>query len=436
MYRFILEGLLQWKAAKERKVLLVRGARQVGKTHIVRELGKTFEYFIEVNLEEDERVRSLFENNMGVVDLCNALAAYYGTPIQAGRTLLFIDEIQASVKAVGFLRFFKEKTPGLHVVAAGSLLEFALEEITSFGVGRVQSLFMYPMSFDEFLLARGHNMLLESRQKAGPEHPLNVLLHQKLTQEFRTFLLIGGMPEVVKTYVETQDFALTQERLSALSVSLQDDFVKYKKRVPAGRIFDSWEAALHQAGQKFMYSKAGNFANQQQIKQSLDLLQKAGLIHAVYQTAANGLPMGAEKNINRFKLLPYDTGVYLRTLKLSLANVVTASDVDLVNKGALAEIFVGIEMLKYAPAAAPRQLYYWHRESKNSSAEVDYVIQQQGNCLPVEVKAGVIGKMRSLFLFLEEKKQDKGFRISLENFSMYGAVHTYPLYAVRQIEME
>ena len=433
MYRYIYKNLHQWKEQKSRKVLLIRGARQVGKTYVVRELGKSFEHFIEINLEEDENVRLLFERNIGVVELCNALAAYYGTSIQAGKTLLFIDEIQVSVKAISMLRFFKERMPDLHVVAAGSLLEFALEELPSFGVGRIQSFFMYPMSFDEYLIANGNSILLENKQNASPKFPLNNLLHQKLVEELRTFMLIGGMPEVVKTYIDTHDFILAQTQLNSLTVSLQDDFVKYKKRVPASRISDVLDAALHQAGRKFTYSKAEVPAVQPQIKESLLLLQKAGLLHPVYHTSANGLPLGAEKNINRFKLLPYDTGIYLRMLNFPLSTLVTANNTNLVNKGAIAEIFAGLEMLKYADPTEPRQLYYWHREQRNSSAEIDYIIQQQTDILPVEVKAGIIGKMKSLFLFLEEKRSVKGIRISLENFSSYKIIDTYPLYAVSSL---
>ena len=201
MRRAILSILKNWKSAKNRKVLILRGARQVGKTYIVRELAKDFDYFLEVNFEKDTDVKHFFEQNLDPVRICTNLSAYYGIPVTDGKTLLFFDEIQSCSKAIQSLRFFYESKPGLHVIAAGSLLEFALEDLTSWGVGRIRSLYMYPMSFDEFLLANNEDALIELKKNASELNPLNQAFHEKLKDYLKKFLIIGGMPEAIQAFI-------------------------------------------------------------------------------------------------------------------------------------------------------------------------------------------------------------------------------------------
>ncbi len=184
-----------------RKVLLLRGARQVGKTYIVRELAKEFKYFVEINFEKNSELKSFFDHNLDPERICISLSAYYRIPIIEGETLLFFDEIQSCPKAIQALRFFYESKPGLHVIAAGSLLEFALSDLTSWGVGRIRSMYMYPMSFDEFLLANNEDALIELKREASSENPVTPPFHEKLKEYLRYFMLIGGMPETVKTFI-------------------------------------------------------------------------------------------------------------------------------------------------------------------------------------------------------------------------------------------
>ena len=428
--------LLQWKESERRKPLLLRGARQVGKSSTVRELGAQFESFVEVNFEKDDlkyHVKEVFERGYDPQRICSDLSLIYGKPIVAGRTLLFLDEIQACIPAISSLRYFYEEYPELHVIAAGSLLEFALRELPSFGVGRIRSLFMYPFSFDEYLRAAGANMLADALLRASPENPFSLPVHQTCLNHLIRFILIGGMPEVVATYTRGGSLLECQHVLDDLMLSFYDDFSKYRERVPSSRLREIFASVIHQTGGKFTYSHASEQANRVQIKESVELLELAGLIYPVTHTSSNGLPLAAEMNTKFRKYLPLDTGIYQRFLRLDLGQLLTADSLQQVNKGALAELFTGLELLKSAPCTNPTQLYYWQREKPGSNAEVDYVVQSGIDIVPIEVKSGTKGSMQSMFQFLSEKNYTYGVRCSMENFGTFQNVKIYPLYGVSNI---
>lgn len=425
--------LAQWTREIEGKPLLIRGARQVGKSTAIRELSKKFDHFLEINFEEQRQVHQLFEGDLDPKTLCDNLTILYNTPIIPGKTLLFFDEIQACIPAISSLRFFYEKYPQLHVIAAGSLLEFALSEIPSFGVGRIRSLFVYPLSFDEYLAGIGEKLLLEAKKKASIKKPLAEPLHKKLLTHIKRFLVIGGMPEVVATYVKNNDINQCGQVLDDLITSLKTDFAKYKKQVPFLRISEVFDAVIRQAGNKFIYSKAATEANHKQVKEAVDLLIMSGLVLPVTHTAANGLPLGAEANPKKRKMILLDTGIFQRLLGLNISEILFGESFDIINKGAIAEQYVGLELIKASSCYRPISLYFWHREAKSSNAEVDYVIQQNENILPIEVKSGKKGSMQSLFLFLAEKNLPIGIRISLENYSTYQNIQVVPLYSVSEL---
>lgn len=433
MKRIVEHHINDWKTATNRKVLLLRGARQVGKTYSVRKFGRTFTHFLEVNFESDKNIHGVFKGNLDPHEICLKLSAYYNVPISDGNTLLFFDEIQDCIPAISSLRYFYENRPGLHVIAAGSLLEFALNEIPSFGVGRIESLFMYPLSFDEFLMATGEDMLCEIKEKADITIGLDMVFHNKLLNYLRQFLLTGGLPEVVSAFIETKDLIQSQRVLDSLITGLNDDFAKYKKRVPVLRIRDVFESVVHQSGGKFILSKVGGNYNFEQLKEAVQLLEMAGLIHKVTHTAANGLPLGAQTNPQKVKIVLFDHGMFQRILGLELSKKLLLENYDFINKGSIAEQFVGMELVKYGSNSKMGRLHYWHREKRGSSAEVDYIIQKDNKIVPVEVKSGSIGKMQSLWLFLKEKQIDHGVRISLENFNQYGNIKVFPLYAVNNL---
>jgi len=433
MRRSIGKYINAWVDDPRRKVLLLRGARQVGKTYSVREAGKKFEHFIEVNFEMDKSVHQFFDADLNPDEICSNLSAYYNVPIRDGKTLLFFDEIQSCLPAISSLRFFHEKRPGLHVAAAGSLLEFALNQIPSFGVGRIQFLFIYPLSFSEFLWANHEDNLYEILRKSNPANPLNNVLHNKLIKYLKQFLITGGLPEVVDTFIKTGELIQAQAILDQLITGLDDDFAKYKARVPAYRLRDVFLAVPAQAGSKFTISKVSDNLNNHQIHECLAMLEMAGLVHKVKQSSADGIPLGAGVNHKKFKAIMFDHGIFQRTLGLELSQHLLAEEFETINKGNLAEQFAGTEIMKYQNPQNKTQLYYWNREKRGSSAEVDYLIQRSDNLIPIEVKSGRQGKMQSLWMFLKEKKRDKGIRISLENFAEYSGVSVYPLYAIMNI---
>jgi len=244
------------------------------------------------------------------------------------------------------------------------------------------------------------------------------------------------MPEVVATYANTSQFIDCQHVLDDLYISLRADFTKYKNSVPPSRLIEVFESVVQQAGGKFKFSKASNSANYAQIKEALELLIMSGWVLPVIHTAANGIPPGAEIDPKKRKMLLLDTGMFQRILGLNSAEILFDPNAMFINKGAIAEQFWGLEYLKYSAPSVPPALYYWHREAPNANAEVDYIIQQGADLLPVEVKASAQGSMQSLRQFLKEKNKAFGYRFSLENFSAYEQIKAMPLYAVSNLFKE
>ena len=422
--------LKQWKESKSRKPLILRGARQVGKSSSVRNLAKTYDYFVEANFDDRPEIKTIFERYNQPSDICEQLSIFFNTPIIEGKTLIFLDEIQTCIPAISSLRYFYEKMPNLHIISAGSLLEFVLAEIPSFGVGRVRSMFLYPLSFTEFLKGLKEELLSKALQKASPQEPLSEILHQKLSNYYKKFLIIGGMPEAVSHYIEHQDLLEIQRILNDLIISLRADFVKYKHRIDTSKISEVFNAVVNQMGSKFTYSYPNASLNNKQIKEILELLTMAGLIIPVTHSSSNGIPLGAEINPKKQKYLILDTGVFQRILGVNISNLMLENDINFINKGGIAELFVGLELLKSNSCYEQNQLYYWQRESKNSQAEVDFIIQKDRLIIPIEVKSGTKGSMQSLYLFLSEKKKDFGIRLSLENFGNIEHVKIMPIYAI------
>lgn len=451
--RIIDRYLSEWATRPVHKPILLRGARQVGKSTAVRHLGESFKYYVEINLEKQSNYIDLFKKDLDVTRIVPQMAAMCGTPIVPNETLLFIDEIQESQEAIMALRYFKEDMPNLHVIAAGSLLEFVLDEIPTFGVGRIHSMYMFPMTFDEFLLANGEQLLLDARGQANFDAPLPTPLHEKLIGLMRTFMLVGGMPESVVKWVQTHDFLQCQEVQDDIITGYEADFPKYKKKVDPQLLIATMKSAATQATKKFVYSRVPGEYKTAEVKKALDLLIKAGVLVPVTHSSGNGLPLGDEADESIRKLLLLDTGLMLRLLNMTMgdtsaitAQILTATAADLVNKGPMAEMLAGLELLHYLTPNLHHDLYYWVRQAKNSTAEIDYLLSRDMKVLPFEVKAGVQGGMKSLWDFMREKKLDQAVRCSLENFGKFdyidaeaeGAVRhveVYPLYALSQFVM-
>ena len=427
--------LLEWRTDPDRKPLLIRGARQVGKSSTIEQFGNHFEHFVTVNFEKNKELKTLFDGDLDVREICLKLSAQFKKPIVPEKTLLFFDEIQSCSNAIMSLRYFYEDYPELHVIAAGSLLEFALEELPTFGVGRIDSLFMYPFSFQEFMFAYGEELLWKEVCKSSPEQPLFSVFHNKCLEFLKKYLIIGGMPEAVSNFVKNNDILKVQKVLDGLIVSFQNDFAKYRKKIPALLLREVLSSVVKQSGGKFIYSKAAETA-QYNIKQAVNVLIMAGLVIPVVSTSANGIPLGAEVNHKKCKMLLLDTGIFQRLSGLQFSEILFSDDFEVINKGAIAEQFVGLELLKNASPYLPENLYFWIREKEKSQAEVDYIIQRNEKIIPIEVKSGKSGKMQSMHLFLNEKQAKYGIRTSLENFSEYDKIRVYPLYAIGTISTD
>ena len=443
--------LMEWKNSSSLKPLLLRGARQVGKSWAVEHLAESFDYFIEVNFEKRPDMIEVFERVHDVHDLANNLSMLYNTPVEAGKTLLFLDEIQDSPDAIKSLWSFKEDFPGLHVVAAGSLLEFALKDLPSFGVGRIRSLYVYPFSFDEFLMAEGKGAWVKAKQEADYQKPLLPPLYNDLVQHYRTFLMVGGMPASVAAWVSTHDYRNCQTELDDIQLTYYDDFKKYGKKVDTTLLRNTLQSVILQTGSKFTYSKVEGDSRAEEVKKALRLLCDAGVIKRVSHTAANGLPLGAEVNDKFRKYIYLDSGLMLRILDMDLGGarqltemILAGTAEDLVNKGGLAEMMLGWELIKYNNPRSQHDLYYWENTADGANSEVDYIIARDMKVLPIECKAGVSGKMKSLYLFMRQKHLTEGIRCSLENFALLENhdkqdadalrhIHITPLFAVSNL---
>lgn len=447
-YRRLVDAqLLAWKSAPEHKPLLLRGARQVGKSSAVRELGHHFRYFVEVNLEARPSLRSLFTEDIDVRRLCTNLSATLNIPIIAGETLLFIDEIQTSRAAMMSLRYFRENWPELHVIAAGSLLEFTLSELPSFAVGRIRSLYMYPFSFDEFLLAQGLEQMVTLKRSADSAHPLAQPLHEELVAQLRAYLLVGGMPAAVSEWVSSHDYTACRRTHSDILDTYQDDFAKYKSRQSPTLLRQMLRSVALQSGQKFVLSRAAQDTRASVVSDALRLLTRAGLIVPVLHSDGTGIPLGAEVNERCAKYLFVDTGLLLTMLHTPAAEILLTGDGDLVNKGPIAEVFAGLELLKYSDCFTRGELYYWQNTSRNGNAEVDYLHVQEGKIVPLEVKSNTRGSMQSLYLFMHKRHLSFAIRSSLEPFGQFvhtdaadeGSkhhIHIVPLYALSSLCQE
>ncbi|MBO4813982.1 MAG: ATP-binding protein [Muribaculaceae bacterium] len=417
--RHIDTTLIEWKNSPRRKPLLIRGARQVGKSTAVRQLGKTFHYFVEINLEKQRDLSQFFTDNIDVKRTCEKLSGTLSIPIIPGETLLFIDEIQVCKPALMALRYFKEDYPELHVIAAGSLLEFTLQDLPSFAVGRIRSIYMYPFSFDEFLLAQGLDLMVDFKKRATSNEPLPAKAHADLVDQLRSFYLVGGMPSAVTEWVETHNYLDVAHIHHDIIDTYQDDFAKYKKRISPVLLRQILRSVALQAGEKFTFSAAAKDVRSYVIKETLELLVQAGLVIPVTHSDGTGVPLGAEQNNSFIKYLFFDLGVMQTMLNIPASDILLASEVDLVNKGAISEMFAGLEMVKYQDCYIKAEMYYWQNMTRNSSAEVDYLIVREGKVLPVEVKASTQGSMPSLWMFMRKRHLHKAIRTSLENFGQF-----------------
>ncbi len=430
MRRELEKDLLSWKERQRRYPLLLRGARQVGKTYVIEQLGKHFETFEMVNFESQPEAIACFET-LKAQEIVQKLELLTKRPIRSGKTLLFLDEIQNCPKAITALRYFKEDLPDLHVIGAGSLLEFALiHGKFSFPVGRVQFVYLKPLSFKEFSIAIGLGR--EDLENCTVENPLSEPEHLAWIQRAREYFFVGGMPAVVSEYSMTKSFLETHRIQDLLLATYAADFGKYATEAEQKYLRLAFDSIPRQIGKQFQYSEIDPHMRSRELKYAIEQLQWAGIIHTTLASSATGIPLAAQQKRNRFKPIFLDIGLAQRALRVD-SEKIFHSDLIQINAGALAEQFVGQEFLAYADFFREEQLFFWEREKKGSSAEVDYVITVGSQIIPVEVKAGPHGHLKSLSQFMQEKKSPLGIRISQKPLSFDGNVLSVPLYMIDQI---
>lgn len=430
MKRFIDAHLLQWANDSLRKPLLLRGARQVGKTFAVRQLGKKFSALVEINCEEMTQCQLVFQKDLDPHRIIHELSLLAGKKIIPGKTLLFLDEIQEVPRAITALRYFYEKLPQLHVIAAGSLLDFALEKI-GMPVGRVDSCYVYPLSWLEFLWAKHGEMYYQTIIEHSLATPMSEAIHQQLIALLGEYFAIGGMPEVVSLWINKHDPLACFKAHQSLLQGYRQDFEKYATKHQIKYVELLFDQIPHQLGKKFKFSALPGEYRKRELIPCFDLLVKANMLHPVYHTNANGLPLGAEVDLDKFKVIFLDIGLAQSLLGLDLAAWFLNPQQAFINQGALVEAFVGQEILVYSQAFQKQPLYYWKRDAASSQAEIDYVLQEQRNIIPVEVKSGTTGQLKSLQAFLKSHfNTPYSLRFSLHNYSQYEGIYSYPLYAV------
>lgn len=402
--RLAIEKLEKWAAGKDRKPLVLRGARQVGKTTLVEIFSKNFDQYIYMNLELDND-KQLFEKSSDIHELTDAIFFLKNKTKNAGKTLLFIDEIQNSPKAVSWLRYFYENVKHLYVIAAGSLLETLIGNHVSFPVGRVEYMPVRPFSFTEFLSALGEEQSLHILNKI----PIPDFSHDKLLRLFRLYTLIGGMPGIIKNYVENKDINALTPVYDSLITSYKDDVEKYaKSRVHANTLRHTIEHTFREAGSRIKYEGFGNSNyRSREIKEVFLTLEKALLLKLIFPVTSTKIPL--QPNIRKSpKLQLLDTG--LVNFSAGLQKEVFGSKIlSDVYEGKIAEHITGQE-LRALLSSITRDVHFWTRE-KYSDAEVDFVYQYNTKIIPIEVKSGATGKLRSLHEFIDRAGHNYGVRV-------------------------
>ena len=395
MERYVYSELIAWVSNQRRKPLLLRGARQVGKTWLIENLARErFEFYLKIDFEENSELVSLFGGDLNPQKICSELELRTGINIIAGKTLLFFDEIQICPRAIMALRYFYEKMPELHVIAAGSLLEFVFGEI-SFPVGRIQSLEVYPMNFSEFLLASNYRKAAEICN--NPIAEVSESTHEFLLEQLRIYWLVGGMPECIKVYINTKSLKLAAEVQDEICETYRLDFNKYRPKTDINCLNAVFSTIAANVGKQIKYTGLAIDFTIPTIKKAYESLLLALVAIKIKSLSNIGVPLEVFASDKKFKNLFLDIGLMNRVMGIDYNDALNHKNLLSIYRGQLAEQFVGQEFA----TVTNNQLYYWARDAKNSNAEIDYLALIGGKVFPVEVKDGPSGKLRSLHLYRE-----------------------------------
>ncbi|MFO7790473.1 MAG: ATP-binding protein [Bacteroidota bacterium] len=412
MYREIEKYLSEWKESKHRKPLILRGARQVGKTYSVDKFAQeNFSDYLKINIEQEQELHSIFTSRKPEVIL-NELSLIYNFTFREGECLLFIDEIQSCPEAIVSLGYFYKQNPDLHIIAAGSLLDHSLNEMSySMPVGRVEFAYMYPMNFFEFLMANNKQGYVDYIKKYQIGEAISDALHKKISEYLRTYFFIGGMPEAVNYYVTENDLSGIEKYHANLISSIEYDFSKYGTRKEQEYLRDILRYTANNIGKKVKYTHVNRHAQSKHLKEAFLKLEMSRIIHLVRHTKASEVPLKQLENQDVFKPVFMDIGLlnHIAGIKLiGLDELVTAFE------GSIAEQFALQEIISSAPPYQEQKLNYWLREAKNSNAEIDCLLQIKNQVIPLEIKAGKTGSLKSLHVFLAEKNKKTGIRLNMD----------------------
>ena len=427
MKREIINDLINWKESKNRKPLIIHGARQVGKTYIVKEFGKQYyDNLIYVNFETNQELSSQISNTIDAKSVINKLELFYGEKIIPGKTLIFFDEIQANERALTALKYFCEDTPEYHIIAAGSLLGIAINrENYSFPVGKVQMINMYPLSFKEFLIAIGRENLISEIQKHYESNErMDSDIHELCLKLYRTYLVVGGMPEAVQIYLDEQKIISTIDIQSEILQSYERDMIKYASNSLSNRIisaFDSIPVQLAKDNQKFQYKVISRGGTSSIFGEAILWLKNSGIVNQVYK-AKSELPLEMHKDLASFKLYMSDVGLFVNKARYPLYQIDLTKQPTMIAMGPLTEHYVANEL-----RIKGYETYYWESDGK---AELDFLIQKDIDIVPIEVKTSVHTKARSLDLYMKTYNPKYAIRISEKNFGFENNIKSVPLYAV------
>lgn len=427
MKREIFNDLIKWKNSKNRKPLIIHGARQVGKTYIIKEFGKEYyDNLIYVNFETNKEFSSQIEANIDPQYIINKLELFYGEKIIPGKTLIFFDEIQANERALTSLKYFCENANEYHIIAAGSLLGIAINRKNySFPVGKVQMINMYPLSFKEFLVALGREQLVAEIQKHfNNNERMDSDIHKLCLKLYRTYLVVGGMPEVVQIYLDEQKTISAIDVQAEILDSYERDMTKYADNSLSNRIlaaFDSIPVQLAKDNQKFQYKVVSKGGTSSIFGEAILWLKNSGIVNQVYKVIPE-MPLEMHKDLASFKLYMSDVGLFVNKAGYPLYQIDLDTPMAMIAMGPLTEHYVANEL-----RAKGYDSYYWESDGK---AELDFVIQKGLDIIPIEVKTSTHTKARSLDLYMKTYNPNYAIRISEKNFGFENNIKSVPLYAV------
>ena len=428
MERGLYTNLVEWKSSPRRKPLLLRGARQTGKTFLLRQFGdREYERIVHCNFEKDPALDGFFRRDLDPHRIVAELSVYKGFDIQAGSHLIIFDEVQASDRALTSLKYFQELAGGYHVAAAGSLLGVKMSRPGSFPVGKVNFLDLHPMSLLEFLRAVGKPRYADLLLGLTEPEPLPEAIHSDLIDLLRSYSFVGGMPEVVSHYAETGDARITRQIQNEILDSYVLDFAKHAPAtdIPKlGLIWDSIPSHLARENKKFMFSAVKKGARAREYENALKWLQDAGLVHFCYAVSSSRSPLKHYADRSVFKVYALDVGLLGAMARTPPEVAVLGDRLFTEYRGAVAENFVAQELV----AGGHPDLYYWR--SAGGKAELDFLYEIGRTVVPVEVKAGLSRKSKSLRSYDQQFGSDKLVRANLLNLKRDGKICNLPLYAV------